>query len=402
MSTQLINNIKEFNQILNELKQNPLFYAFGENKENFHSSFWKWMFHENPKETIRILTDCDEKDDLEYSIFKREQNSSYTLSKDDNESSFTKETYKARYDVLISINEVNKYIIETKVKSFPTIEQLERIELATKNKNEVKFLCIHLYPTESIENIVNELRTKWTFVEFKSIADRINIDKFENNAKIYVQDYKKMLLSLSSLFKLFSFDKEKPEYDFIWDNAKNQNENFNFQAKLEEYKLWELFLHYRSKHFFQKLKNAIETNDNFDNKLVFECSINNKKSTISIGYILDGDTVLNKNGLNYIDRNINKFKKDTKIIGIQIEDDQFRQFVLASKDSETILRNMKEKHFFNDSHPLQKGKDYCKYGETFKYRYEKIKTYNFDEISKMIIDFLTKIKEIQSELLIVK
>jgi hypothetical protein len=49
MSTQLIKNIEEFKQILNELKQNPLFYAFGENKENFHSSFWKWMFHEDPK-----------------------------------------------------------------------------------------------------------------------------------------------------------------------------------------------------------------------------------------------------------------------------------------------------------------------------------------------------------------
>ncbi|QEK50500.1 hypothetical protein FYC62_01575 [Pedobacter aquae] len=243
---KLITNVQELEKILKELKANPIFYAFGENKENFHSSFWKWMFNENAKETILILTGINENEDLNLnnSFLEREQNAS---------NSDKEHKYKARYDVLITINGIRKYIIETKVKSFPTLEQLRRIEYATKDKHKIKFFCIHLYPSNTLENLKSTLNN-WFFYDFESLSKRINIEKFSQIKRVYIEDYKKMLIGLSDLFRLFSFNQTRPNYDFVWKNAKNQEDNFDLQAKLEEYKLWELFLHYRSKHFFIAFK----------------------------------------------------------------------------------------------------------------------------------------------------
>ncbi|QEK50501.1 hypothetical protein FYC62_01580 [Pedobacter aquae] len=134
--------------------------------------------------------------------------------------------------------------------------------------------------------------------------------------------------------------------------------------------------------------------------LVYESSINNKKSTISIGYILQGDSDLVNYSLNEIDRRINKSNQsDTKIVGIQIEDEQFRQFVLSKKDSEKLFQNMEKQGFFENCHDLQKDKLFCKYGDTFKYRYTKLQISDFDGILYQVVQYFNKVERLESNLL---
>lgn len=179
----LIKNKKDFENILERLKKNPLFYLFGENKENFHSSFWYWMFTVDKAETIKVLTGHifgeNEADKFE---FYREQS---IASKLDNK-------IKARCDVILESGD-KRLIIETKVKSFPTIPQLKRIEKAatnavnkSKSKYQNEFMCIHLYPATVVSEVKGSLvDQKWRFLDFSELSKRIDIQKFSEKNKEY-------------------------------------------------------------------------------------------------------------------------------------------------------------------------------------------------------------------------
>lgn len=392
MCSELIKDATTFQTKLKELEKSPLFYAFGENKENFHSSFWQWMFTLNKKATIKILT--GENDDVfngvqgEEITFKREVNISNGSSKPD-------EIHKARCDVLISVGR-KRFIIETKVKSFPSTDQLERIKNSESKENDTKFICIHLYPADSLKE-VRENSKGWTFISLDSISEAINDEDFQGEKVLYVQDYKTLLKNISSLFDLFQFNDENPSYNFTSGYASSKEGNKSVFDHLNEFKLWELFVHYRSKHFFSKIMTYLKSNGFDSSEIYNEAGIHHKNATLSFGYALALESEKEK------DRSIRNFNKNAfgsgKIMGgVELEGDQFRKFIISRDDDR--FKAFEEKNFFEKCNC---GQNRSKngpsvFGPHFKYKYFKIdsKT-SLDFIKEEILNTLNLAKKIQKE-----
>lgn len=392
------NNFTSIGVTLKSLRENALFYAFGESKENFHSSFWLWMFSRNREETVRILTGSKVKE-CKIFEFERERNFS---SKNEETSSIN----KSRCDVVINTEEYI-YVFEVKVKAYPTKEQLTRIYDSVINSKEVqsnsdekrlRFICIHLYPKETLSKLDASL-PEWNFIDFKALAQNINPSNFSNNDKMYIQDYKNLVNDLSSLFNEFKFDNKNSNYDFTINKAR---EDGLFKL-LDEVKLWELYVNYRSKHFFGLLKDKLE-NEFKAEKLIYETAINHKKSTISFGIILNEQHSAENVPLNLISKEIEK-DKDLVILGVQIEDTQFRKFVYAHKPGR-YYKYFEDCHFVKDlrgkGRPRKDKPDdiWTGYGQYFRYKYEKLEAnLTCEDVSKKLIEAFKFITEHKTKIL---
>ncbi len=102
--------------IINDLKSSPLLYLFVSSRELFHSNFWFWLSTLNQIETTKLFS---LKENNQCFGFKREHNQSFN-------------DFKSSVDLLISVDNLPRIVIENKVKDFPTYEQLQRIKIHLK------------------------------------------------------------------------------------------------------------------------------------------------------------------------------------------------------------------------------------------------------------------------------
>ncbi len=312
-----VRKMNEIDEIIKSLKESPLFYLFLSSKELFHSNFWFWLSNLNKIETARLFSNKTFTNDI---TFKREHNQ---RNKQD----------KARVDLYVE----GKIAIENKVKDFPTSSQLNRIKNSF-GKTDIEFVLTTLFWT-------NDLSFEgWTVKTYKDIADSIQPDKYTKDPYyLYlINDYKQFALNLSKLSEQLEI---KKEYDF----AKSLNKDL--YGKLNEIKFWEGYQKLRASHLL------IHFSKSNTHNVTTEYRINNQKATIDF----------------FIDL------KDYKL-GIQIEDTQYRKFVIGKKAGEFARNLIGNNLFLNNTFSGRGNKQYLNYGDTFKYQYEKIEQLTFKKL----------------------
>lgn len=348
MSTPLYLNKKvnmEINQLENVieiLKESPLYYLFLSSRELFHTNFWYWLSTLNKRETLRLFVEDDHTDGN--LTFKREHNQQYN-------------EYKSAVDLLIIRDHEPYVVIENKVKDFPTTEQIHRIKNSF-NDDSIHYVLATLFFSREI------VFNGWKVKTYEEISHSIIPENFTSNAyhKSLIQDYKEFIYNLAELARLLPLTLE---YDFA-----NTFNPYLFN-KLNEIKLWEGYQKLRASHllFHFNNRNEIET----------RYSVNHQKATIDFLIRL----------------------KDGYLILISLEDNQLRRFV-GGKKPEIFAQNLLANGIFFSSDFMGRGqKPFLKYdnkGDTqYRYQYEKIPSpIPFQELFDKICSIMSEVLEQKS------
>lgn len=269
---------------------------------------------------------------------------------------------KTIMDAVIFQDKKPKIVIENKVKDFPTIEQLRRIEGAF-GLGPIQFVLATLFWTNE-----NELGTSpWSVLTYKELSERLLPEKFAspNSYHYYlINDYKNLLSSLARIADLLAPTKH---YDF----AKSHAETETLFKDLDGIRLWEGYQKLRASHLIACFKNSTIYSE-LPEGIKLAYGVNNKKATMDFY-----TTIGNYN------------------IGIQIEDKQFRRFINGPQGEMISNKLLSEGMFFDQGFKREKGtKNFLGYFERkFSYQYEKIDSpISFDDLFEKIKDEFQYIK----------
>jgi len=297
------------------LKNSPIYSLSMCSLENFHTCFLKWIGQNYPQEFLRFLLNKEYTDNLNINF-----ETQVRYSKD------------VILDLQIEIidGENREYIIiENKLKSFPTQEQLIKYKNCFKDKK-ATFILLSL-----VSNF--ELPDGWKYISYQSLAETLSkISDFKNKYdEFLIKDYVNVVTVLSNAFPKTSTG----IYDFYEPN------------ELDEIGLKDIYVKYRTAEFVNYIEKKLNRND-----ISVGYSFHNKKGTIDIV------KPLNLSGCN---------------IGIQIEGNQYRYFmnipnVENNLREEIALKISEQNYWFNNTKNPFRPKIYnnfCGYEPAFIYRY---------------------------------
>ena len=260
-------------------------------------------------------------------------------------------------------------IIENKIKSIPTKEQLMRYE-EELGKQDVTIIGIltGLYPSLDIQEL-----GKWSFLSYQEIAKRIqNIQ--QRHATMDFADYiKQYAEDIEVLYDLFQNKMEQNKGKYIIGDE-----------DLEKIRYSDIYVKLKGSEFMEEINKRLTFEAYKDwAKPVCGLSFNHKKPTLSIVFSqrIDGDPT-----------------KEIGMIGVQIEGDQFRIYGGASQEGnyheKTVIEKLYDCDYFkrNFSEEITKQNrtskmrnNYCKYGNVAAkychcYQYWKIEDFSYDAI----------------------
>jgi len=311
---------------IEKLKSTPLFYLFLSSRELFHSNFWFWLSTLNKAEAIKLFTNKQIEGNI---TFKREHNESFG-------------EFKSKVDLLVTDGTLPQIVIENKVKDFPTSEQLDRIKSCFSEPS-AEFILTTLFWT-------NDLKfNDWSVRTYRELSEAILPENFTTNRyhQDLITDYKEFTLTLATLAEQLNISQE---YDFAISLNKAL---FN---RLNDIKLWEGYQKLRASHLLFCFNKSNE------HKLSATYSINNQKVTITFQSSINNDYR----------------------IGIQIEDNQYRKFIIGPKHFQFSENLRKNNIFFNNDWSSPLKKNMMSYKPDFKYQYEKIEVLSFTELFKKV------------------
>ena len=320
---------------LQRLNRSPLFAISLSGKELSHSNFWAWLLEqevEGKHPFIEVfIPDFYQNGCTFISVEREKKHVDLTI------------TYKNK------ANETEVLIIENKIKSIPTKEQLMRYEEELgKQDLAITGILTGLYASLDIQDL-----GKWSFLSYQEIAKRIlNIQK------------------LHATMDFADYIKQYAEDIYVKLKGSEFMEEINKRLTFEAYKDWA--------------------------KPVCGLSFNHKKPTLSIVFSqrIDGDPT-----------------KEIGMIGVQIEGDQFRIYGGASQEGnyheETVINKLYDCNYFKRNFAEEIAKqnrtskmknNYCKYGKVVDkychcYQHWEIEDFNYDAI----IDDLMKQMKIAEE-----
>lgn len=327
----------------NDLQQSIIYNLSMCSLENFHTCFLKWLGQNYPKEFLKIFTD------------KISNNAEIIYE--------TQVNYGKNniLDLQIQIKDINSteyIIIENKLKSFPTDEQLRRYQECFKNKK-AKFILLSFAPKFNIP-------TGWKYMSYKELAEKMDgAFSYKNNYdKNLIEDYINVIKTISTAFP----SKNTHTYDFYEENP------------LDELGLKDIYVKYRT----SELTDYIRENVN-DSSWYIGYSFHNKKGTIDM---------------------FKDFENPAFKLGLQIEGCQYRYCLItqegdsseqARKNRENIARELFTNGFwFCKTNNTERGRlytDFCGYNPDFIYRYfmlnkhfrkENLKDVSYKEIIEQI------------------
>lgn len=303
--------------------------------ENFHTCFLSWLGQNYPKDLVKVLTDKEVFDDVTIEI----ENAVY-CGKD------------IRLDLQIKLtndNDEEYVVVENKLKSFPTKEQLSKYGEYFKDKK-VTFILLSLAPKF-------DAPPEWKYLSYSDLKMRMkNAFEYKNTYDKYlIEDYIDVIGVLADKFPADNTQ----QYDFY-----NKNE-------LDDIGLKDIYIKYKT----SELESFIKKRFSKDNKVYTYSGFYNKKGIIGIDYKLDEFT-----------------------FGIQIEGVQYRYFAFAefNKVSLDTVKQVAEILFvdnlwFNNTLPPRgkaKGNVFCRYktdAYSMFYRYKELnKTLTYQEIAQKV------------------
>ena len=375
----------KFEEMVDNLKKSPLYAISKCGIELAHSNFWKWMIEIEYYDGLRKINPFIE-------VFI---NNFYA----DGNEFISVEREKDNMDLLISFETIRgekKFlIIENKIKSIPTLEQLEKYQIKVGDNFEKGI----------ITGIINTLENtnEWEFLSYSEIAKRIdlilyNLNNLDNFTKNILQQYTKDLNHINDLVVGLN----KPGL-YQWDGEKI----------LEEIKFNDIFKKFQgcklAKEIVKKINNdkrkfVIESDWEICDPIV---TFNHKNTTITTVY-----------------KSLTKEGKEKGRIGIQIEGKQFRIYGGPSisssslKNADNLYNKFIKIGFFGEVNVTQKDnknskdnnvqllikghnssmiKKYCKYQtETYThiYQYWDIEDISIEKLSNQVINNLKIIKNI--------
>ena len=236
----------QLNALLEQFKQNPMYFFSLSSKELFHSNFLEFLFQ----------TDCEKFFKIIDKILRTDFSSApynYALSRE-----------KEKFDICISHKvKTNRgkdadcydLIIENKVKSIPYYTQLEDYQnKADKHNKNLKNTQVEILLLSLVQNFPDREKIKrqkiegqknWTIAHYDQLCELIR-SEFSNDPTIgqYVKDYCNFLDLLNQL-----------QQSIIDDNASGL---FNNADTYKPYRFHDIYAKLRSALFLMDFKQAIE------------------------------------------------------------------------------------------------------------------------------------------------
>ena len=375
---------EEILEKIKELHQSPIYAMSLCSKELFHSNFWAWLM-EQDEAFIEIFFTNEGNKELS-GIGREDGNRDITIyRKNGNHEG------KTSYDV---------YVIENKLKSIPTVEQLITYKTKIDDK---KWDVWKGGVLTGIKKPSFELPVGWSFLSHKEIANKIMVtaqnssaDTIKNSIEIIMQ-YCEVLSNICDILEytvdmtdnIFEYDVDELNKIRISDIAKKMKaENF--------------LVHLRK--FLKERESELPTVYN-EFTLKTGVSFNNGKATIDARY-----------SSWYHDD-----QKEWFCIGVQIEEYQYRRLVEQDKTNST-LENLYDKYkiadiaWFDDEYNKKTqrkifnnpttmkprgNKKYNKYEGSYNFVYQyydlfksvsedEKEYYNYDEVCQLIDEDLKK------------
>ena len=353
---------------LQRLNSSPLFAISLSGKELSHSNFWAWLLEqevEGKHPFIEVfIPDFYQNGCTFISVEREKMHVDLTI------------TYKNK------ANEIEVLIIENKIKSIPTKEQLMRYEEKLgKQDIPITGILTGLYATLDIQDL-----GKWSFLSYQEIAKRImNIQKL--HATMDFADY--ILQYAENIEVLYDLFQNKME--------QNKGKYIIGDEDLEKIRYSDIYVKLKGSEFMEEINKRLTFEAYKDwSKPVCGLSFNHKKPTLSIVFSqrIDGDPA-----------------KEIGMIGVQIEGDQFRIYGGASQEGnyheETVINKLYNCDYFKRNFAEEIAKqgrtskmrnNYCKYGKVVDkychcYQHWKIEDFSHDAI----IDELMKQMKIAEE-----
>jgi hypothetical protein len=361
-------------EALKKLKNSTLFNLSLGSKELFHSNFIGWLA-EN------------------YSL---EVGSAFSRFINENKSNNLKlnEREKENIDLIFTYEDNQVLIIENKVKSLPSISQLEKY---SKNHNSNKnYLLLSLYKPEFIDEnnqfIINDT-IKWNFLSYKELAILIkNIKPKTDYDKFIIDDYISFIENLSLLESAIIIDWEKDTFNFYRGDEIDEHLNFR-KLRIHDFYL---------KHKYNQIQNKIIeeiTKLEKNSKLVFDgewLDGNEGECFFENGFTRSQGLV----GFKYI---VKKVKYQSPLVlGLQLQGNSLR-LIVECPDGQVALntaRELKDQGFwFNFSQltdyqddVVVKGKgnnltEFASFSGIFFYKYVNIDNIKMIDLIRLISDF---------------
>lgn len=375
----------KFEEMVDNLKKSPLYAISKCGIELAHSNFWKWMIEFDYFDGFRKINPFIE-------VFIKD------FYVNGNEFSSV-EREKDNMDLLISFETIRgekKFlIIENKIKSIPTLEQLEKYQIKVGDNFEKGI----------ITGIINTLENTngWEFLSYSEIAERINsILKKLNDINAFTKEILLQYINDMNNINDLVVGLNKPDL-YQWDGEKIL-EDIKFNDIFKKFQGCKLAKEIVKKINNDKRKFVIESDWEICDPIV---TFNHKNTTITTVY-----------------KSLTKEGKEKGRIGIQIEGKQFRIYGGPSisssslRNADVLYEKFIEIGFFDRVNVIQKDnksskennvqltikdhkssmtKKYCKYQtETYThiYQYWDIEDKDIKILSDQVINNLEIIKDI--------
>lgn len=386
-------------ELIDYLKNSPVFASSLGSKELFHSNIWAYLIEQNPR-FLEVF-------------FPNEFDSVTQEIIEDKETGEKARREKYNMDLLIVTNK-KVFVIENKIKALPHKDQLQKYQEKIDEHYQTEERCFLLTGIKKDKpSIIDE--SEWNYLNYDKIAAGIRekLKGFEDkNYYAFANDYCDMIVKLSALLNS-GIEEIRSEYYFP--KFREKYEDNALLKGIEQLRIGDIFQKLNAERFVQHVQKNIC--GGFSEEPKCNSGYTHQHSLAEFYFEREKEPEKEKDITQYVR------------IGIQIQETQFRWFIVTrtikSVDAVEVFDLGKSDTlgwFFERGNgeqiqcptgcerksSMRKSKDYCQFKtstDTFVYQYIDIKDNqcDFKTLTDMVNEFLKtadgKIDSIRSKFL---
>lgn len=354
-------------EIMKDVKDSPLFNMSLSNKELFHSNLISWVFTEYPAIMKTFLKIDDEFE--KYKVNREYHN----------------------FDLSVHTDK-KVYIIENKVKSIPSIEQLEgyKLKASRLEKNKEKQLFLLSFYGDGFEGD----NQGWSWLSYIDLVKAIkNYLPIENKYHQYLlEDYCDLIEKINYFYGSFL---PKNEKELLYDNdmvgCARDLRIADMYYKFRLAKVSSMVLEKMRMKGLNVVKGKLPADDLDKDQILLDINMTNGTGLIEVKSVIPHPS-------------------GSLVFGVQVQNFDFRLFILSDNhklvDSIVNRVNYSDIWFdfseleklFPSSHKIQK-KDFCTFATkdyNMKYKYMRCDDLTIDGLSELFITYMRKLTVMKS------